>query len=169
MFESNQFGLQDAYSPRIEEFTFFHDYLMLVLLFVITRVTYFLGALIGPRFTHRGLLEGQLLESVWTVAPTLILILIAIPSLTILYRLGSSNSSSLALKVMGYQWYWSYEYTDFWGREDSGVSFASYIISQRSLKETDTPASFTLPNKCSSIGEKLWRASFLGNPPPPAG
>ena len=48
----------------MEEFTFFHDYLMLVLIFVITAVGYFIVALGGASFTHRGLLEGQILESV---------------------------------------------------------------------------------------------------------
>ena len=51
-------------SPVIEEFIFFHDYLILVLVFVITGVGYFLGGLIITRFSHRGLIEGQLLESV---------------------------------------------------------------------------------------------------------
>lgn len=76
---------------------------MLVLIFVITAVGYFIVALRGKRFTHRGLLEGQLLESVWTVAPAVILVFIAIPSLTILYSLDSSYNSALTLKVLGHQ------------------------------------------------------------------
>ena len=133
MFEWNQFGLQDAFSPTIEEFTFFHDYLILVLIFVITAVGYFMVALGGASFTHRGLLEGQLLESVWTVAPAGILVAIAIPSLTILYSLDSSYRSALTLKVLGHQWYWRYEYTDFWGREGAVVAFDAYIVPENEL------------------------------------
>lgn len=128
MFEWNQFGLQDAFSPTIEEFIFFHDYLILVLVFIITVVAYFIIRLGGKSFSNLTLLEGQLLESVWTVAPALVLIFIAVPSLTILYRLDSSYFSSLTLKVMGHQWYWSYEYSDFWRTKDSVVSFDSYMI-----------------------------------------
>jgi len=128
MFEWNQFGLQDAFSPTIEEFIFFHDYLILVLVFIITVVAYFIIRLGGKSFSNLTLLEGQLLESVWTVAPALVLIFIAVPSLTILYRLDSSYFSSLTLKVMGHQWYWSYEYSDFWRTKDSVVSFDAYMI-----------------------------------------
>ena len=128
MFEWNQFGLQDAFSPTIEEFIFFHGYLILVLVFIITVVAYFIIRLGGKSFSNLTLLEGQLLESVWTVAPALVLIFIAVPSLTILYRLDSSYFSSLTLKVMGHQWYWSYEYSDFWRTKDSVVSFDAYMI-----------------------------------------
>jgi len=133
MLEWNQFGLQEAFSPTIEEFILFHDYLMLVLIFIITSVAYFLRSLAGLRFTHRGLLEGQALESVWTVVPAIILVFIAVPSLTILYRLDSSYSSSLTLKVMGHQWYWRYEYTDFWRATEAVISFDSYIVPTRDL------------------------------------
>jgi len=133
MFEWNQFGLQDAFSPTMEEFIFFHDYLMLVLVFVITVVGYFMLALRTKSFSNLFLLEGQTLEAIWTVAPALILIVIAIPSLTILYRLDTTHSSSLTLKVIGHQWYWSYEYSDFWTAQDSVVSFDSYIVPSREL------------------------------------
>jgi len=107
---------------------------MLVLIFVITAVGYFIVALRGKRFTHRGLLEGQLLESVWTVAPAVILVFIAIPSLTILYSLDSSYNSALTLKVLGHQWYWRYEYTDFWREEGTVVAFDSYMVPEGELQ-----------------------------------
>ena len=133
MFEWNQFGLQDAFSPTIEEFLFFHDYLILVLVFIITVVFYFIATLSQKRFSNLILLEGQILESVWTVAPALILVFIAVPSLTILYRLDSTFTSSLTLKVLGHQWYWSYEYSDFWTSRDRVVSFDSYIVPSNEL------------------------------------
>jgi len=133
MFEWNQFGLQDAFSPTIEEFLFFHDYLILVLVFIITVVFYFMATLGQKSFSNLILLEGQILESVWTVAPALILVLIAVPSLTILYRLDRTFTSSLTLKVLGHQWYWSYEYSDFWTSQDGVVSFDSYIVPTNEL------------------------------------
>lgn len=135
MFEWNQFGCQDALSPTIEEFIFFHDYLILVLLFVITVVGYFISVLGQSNFTHRELLDGQVLERAWTIAPALILVMIAVPSLTILYRLDSSIRASLTLKVMGHQWYWTYEYSDFWRGSESPVRFDSYIVPEIDLIE----------------------------------
>jgi len=65
---------------------------------------------------------------------------IAIPSLTILYSLDSSYGSALTLKVLGHQWYWRYEYTDFWGREGAIVAFDAYIVPENEL----TPGQFRL-------------------------
>ena len=49
------------------------------------------------------------LEIVWTVVPSFILLLIAIPSLYLLYMMDAVEPLSLAVKVIGHQWYWSYE------------------------------------------------------------
>ena len=45
------------------------------------------------------------MECVWTVVPALILIGIAVPSLTLLYRLDDRRDRSLTLKAVGHQWY----------------------------------------------------------------
>merc|ERR1711955_36570 len=104
MFEGNQFGLQDALAPSMEEFIFFHDYLILVLVFVVTGVGFLIGALATKSFTHRGLLEGQLLEAAWTLVPAYILVAVAAPSLVILYSLDSSACAAITLKAIGHQW-----------------------------------------------------------------
>ena len=75
MFEWNQWGLQNAMSPVIEEFIYFHDYLIVVLTFIITGVAYFIGSLVLNQDYSRALFERQLLESVWTIVPALILVM----------------------------------------------------------------------------------------------
>jgi len=47
----------------IEEFIHFHDYLMLVLIFIISGVIVFMGVFCGAQFFNRGLIEGQVLEA----------------------------------------------------------------------------------------------------------
>jgi cytochrome c oxidase subunit 2 len=37
---------------------------------------------------------------------------IAVPSFSLLYAAEEINNPSLTLKVIGHQWYWSYEYSD---------------------------------------------------------
>ena len=69
------------------------------------------------------------METVWTILPAIILIIIALPSLRILYMIDEINNPSLTVKTMGHQWYWSYEYTDY---ED--LSFDSYITPTQELK-----------------------------------
>ena len=135
MFEWNQFGLQDRFSPAIEEFLLFHDYLILILVFIITGVGYMLLALGARSFSNHHMVEGQVLEALWTLLPGVILVGIAVPSLALLYRLDCSYSRAITLKVLGHQWYWSYEYRDFWapGARDRVVGFDSYITPMREL------------------------------------
>lgn len=81
----------------------------------------------------KGLLHGQVIECVWTTIPGLILIQIALPSLSLLYLMEDSPSPNLTIKAIGHQWYWEYEYTDFW----AGLSiftFDSYMIPERDLE-----------------------------------
>ena len=53
------------------------------------------------------------LEWVWTIVPALILCTIAGPSFALLYSLDEINDPEVTLKIIGHQWYWSYEYSDF--------------------------------------------------------
>jgi|SRR5579883_1271715 len=49
------------------------------------------------------------LEIILTVLPTIILILIAIPSFALLYSMDELVDPQYTLRVVGHQWYWSYE------------------------------------------------------------
>lgn len=126
----NQYGLQDALSPVIEEFIFFHDFVITILIFILTLVGYIITSMCFNKFTNQGLLEGQFLECIWTLVPALILIQIALPSLILLYTLDDTTSSSLTLKVIGHQWYWSYEYRDF---KDITIEMDCYILPEREV------------------------------------
>lgn len=66
--------------------------------------------------------ESQTLELFWTITPTFILILIGGPSIRILYILDEVYTPAITIKILGHQWYWSYEYTDF-----SNLEFDSFI------------------------------------------
>jgi len=63
------------------------------------------------------LIEGQEIETIWTILPGLILLFIALPSLKTLYLIEDTKTPSLTIKVNGHQWYWSYEYPNFKERE----------------------------------------------------
>ena len=52
------------------------------------------------------------------MVPVLILVVIAIPSMTLLARqYKSPPKDALTVKVTGYQWYWGYSYPDNGGFE----------------------------------------------------
>lgn len=58
-----------------------------------------------------------LLEVVWTLAPVLVLVAIAIPSIRLLAAQYSPPPADLTIKVVGHQWYWTYQYPDNGGFE----------------------------------------------------
>nr|YP_009159440.1 cytochrome c oxidase subunit II [Palaemon serenus]AKQ09485.1 cytochrome c oxidase subunit 2 [Palaemon serenus] len=124
-------NFQDAASPLMEQLIFFHDHAMLVLILITTLVGFMLSSLFFNSLTNRFLLEHQAIETAWTILPALILIFIALPSLRLLYLLDEVNNPSLTLKVVGHQWYWSYEYSDF-----AQVEFDSYMLPEAEMEST---------------------------------
>lgn len=62
-------------------------------------------------YSHK-ITHNYVLEIIWTLIPTFILIMIAIPSFSLLYAMDEVITPELTLKVIGHQWYWSYEMAD---------------------------------------------------------
>ena len=56
--------------------------------------------------------HNTLIEVIWTVAPVLILVVIAIPSFRLLYFQADLPDTEMTIKATGYQWYWGYSYPD---------------------------------------------------------
>ena len=56
--------MQDAIRPVIEEYVYFHDYLIVVLVFIITGVSYYIRGLMLRQDYLRSLFERQLLEAI---------------------------------------------------------------------------------------------------------
>ena len=130
-----QFGLQDGFDPIIEEFIFFHDFTNIVLLFIIIFVGCILLRTLTNKIIFTGLLHGQILECIWTTLPGLILIQIALPSLSLLYLIEDAPHPNYTVKAVGHQWYWEYEYTDFWFFQTAlSFRFDSYIIPEIDLE-----------------------------------
>nr|QZK21560.1 cytochrome c oxidase subunit II [Amitermes sp. ANIC 0687] len=117
--------LQDSASPVMEQLIFFHDHALMIMLMIITTVFYTMISIIQNKQTTRFILEGQMLETIWTIAPAIILVFIAIPSLRLLYLMDEIHNPAMTLKAIGHQWYWSYEYSDF-----TKLEFDSYMVQQ---------------------------------------
>nr|APX39576.1 cytochrome c oxidase subunit 2 [Chrysolina haemoptera] len=122
-------SLQDSASPLMEQLTYFHDHTLMILLIITILVAQLMISMFFNKFTHRYLLEGQTIEVIWTILPTLTLIFIAIPSLRLIYILDEINNPMITIKTIGHQWYWSYEYSDF-----KNIEFDSYMIPTNDLK-----------------------------------
>nr|WMY24276.1 cytochrome c oxidase subunit II [Prorhinotermes molinoi] len=138
-------GLQDSASPIMEQLIFFHDHALMIMLMITTTVLYMMTMLARNKHTSRFMLEGQLIETMWTIAPAVILVFIAMPSLRLLYLMDEIHSPALTLSAVGHQWYWSYEYSDF-----TKLEFDSYMVPQEEYQSgafrlLDTDNRITLP------------------------
>nr|AND97109.1 cytochrome c oxidase subunit II [Stygobromus foliatus] len=114
---------QDSASPSMEQLTFFHDLTFSILCAIITLVGMSMLIAASFKLIDRSLLQSQSIEIIWTVMPVGILMLIALPSLQVLYLLDDPFMPSLSLKAVGHQWFWSYEYSDF-----PELQFDSYLM-----------------------------------------
>nr|APX40384.1 cytochrome c oxidase subunit 2 [Cryptocephalus schaefferi] len=115
--------LQDSASPLMEQLSFFHDHTLMILVIITITVGQLMINLCFNKFSHRYLLEGQLIEIIWTILPAITLVFIAIPSLRLIYLMDETNNPLVTIKAVGHQWYWSYEYSDF-----KNIEFDSYMI-----------------------------------------
>nr|QXI14781.1 cytochrome c oxidase subunit II [Hypanus americanus]QXI14794.1 cytochrome c oxidase subunit II [Hypanus americanus]QXI14807.1 cytochrome c oxidase subunit II [Hypanus americanus]QXI14820.1 cytochrome c oxidase subunit II [Hypanus americanus]QXI14833.1 cytochrome c oxidase subunit II [Hypanus americanus] len=128
MAHPSQLGFQDAASPVMEELLHFHDHTLMIVFLISSLVLYVIVATVSTKLTNKYILDSQEIEIVWTIVPAIILILIALPSLRILYLMDEINDPHITIKALGHQWYWSYEYTDY-----QNLEFDSYMIQTEDL------------------------------------
>lgn len=137
--ETWQLNIQDPATPAAEGMLFFHNYLIFFLIAISFFVFWMLAKVIFSFNEHSNpvvqkFTQSSALEIIWTVLPAVILILIAIPSFALLYSLDELVDPSVTLKIVGHQWYWSYEYSDFVLLSDGeGLNFDSYMVSTTDL------------------------------------
>ena len=133
-----QLGIQDPASPLLEGMISFHNYLMFFLTFIFFFVCWLLHYCVTNFNSKTNPIPNifahiSTLEIIWTILPALVLVLIAVPSFTLLYSLDELIEPSLTLKVIGHQWYWSYEYSDFVSNSIDSLNFDSYMIATSDL------------------------------------
>jgi cytochrome c oxidase subunit 2 len=112
-----EYKLQEAASPVMENITWFHNFLFVL----ITLITLFVLALLVVcvvKFNSRAnptpsrTTHNTLIEVAWTLIPVLILVGIAVPSFRLLFLELDIPKADLTIKATGKQWYWSYAYPD---------------------------------------------------------
>nr|AKM70251.1 cytochrome oxidase subunit II [Aiceona himalaica] len=116
-------NFQNSNSPLMEQLIFFHDHTIFIIIMIMSLITYMMMFIIKNKFINIKILENQFIEIIWTSIPPLILIFIAMPSLHLLYLMDEIKSPIITIKILGHQWFWTYEYSDF-----SNIEFESYMI-----------------------------------------
>jgi cytochrome c oxidase subunit 2 len=150
-----QMGLQTAASPTMVSITEFHNlllviisyisvFVMVLLLFVLVRFNAKRNP-VPTKTTH-----NTMIEVLWTAVPVMILVIIAIPSFKLLYFMDRTTEPDMTLKVIGHQWYWSYEYPDHGNFTfDANMTFAE-DLEDKSLRMMATDNNVVLP-----VGKKV--------------
>lgn len=129
-----QVDFQDAASPVMQRIHDFNNLLFvmaaattLLVLVLMGYVMFRFNAKRHPVPTKRT--HNTVLEVLWTAAPILILAVILVPSIRLLYYGDKAHESDMTIKVIGHQWYWSYEYPDH-----GDVGFDSFMVPDDKLK-----------------------------------
>lgn len=73
--------------------------------------------------------HGTTIEIIWTILPAFILLFIAVPSFALLYAMDEIIDPVLTVKVIGHQWYWSYEYSDY------SIAYENRLIGYHGIDE----------------------------------
>ncbi|HEX3504834.1 MAG TPA: cytochrome c oxidase subunit II [Xanthobacteraceae bacterium] len=129
-----QMDLQTAATPIMEQISWFHN----VLLVIITVITLFvLGLLfiVILRFNARAnptpsrTTHNTPIEVLWTIVPVIILAFIAVPSFRLLFTELAVPTPDLTIKATGKQWFWTYNYPD-----NGNFEFDSLMVPEKDLK-----------------------------------
>ncbi len=116
-------GTQAQFTPIGVEGAAFHNNWLLLLcaaisLFVLALLVYAIVRYrrsahpVPSRTSH-----NTFIEVAWTLVPVLILVAIAVPSIRLIRHQYSPPPADLTVKVIGNQWYWTYQYPDNGGFE----------------------------------------------------
>ena len=139
--EALQLSFQDPASPVMEGIINFHNEVMIYLTFVLLGVFWIMFETIREYsksqklISHKYMIHGTWLEIIWTITPAFILIAIAYPSFKLIYLIDEVIDAGITIKVIGHQWYWSYEYSDYADQDGNSIEFDSYMIPESDLEE----------------------------------
>ena len=129
-----QMGFNESVTTVMNDIVHLHDRILLPIIVAISVFVLFL--LLYSIFKFRAsknpipskTSHNTFIEVMWTVIPCLILIVIAIPSLRLLYKQDIIPKADVTIKAIGYQWYWGYEYPD------QNIAFDANMIETKNLK-----------------------------------
>ncbi|MGP1253830.1 MAG: cytochrome c oxidase subunit II [Kiloniellales bacterium] len=132
-------GLQAGVTPIKEQVHDFHNLLLVIItlicLFVLALLVYVMWrfrASANP--TPSKTSHNTMIEVIWTAVPVMILVVIAIPSMKLLYAQDVIPEADMTIKAIGKQWYWTYEYPDH-----GNFVFDAFILRDEEAAEQNLP------------------------------
>ena len=134
-----QTGFQDPATPVMEGIINLHNDIMFFLIVIGCLVGWVLfrtcaGYDESINATPSKVVHGTAIEIVWTITPALVLMIIAVPSFALLYAMDEIIDPAITLKIVGHQWYWSYEYSDYCADGSEPIAFDAYMLPEEDLE-----------------------------------
>ena len=151
-----EIGFQKASSPVMDQIEWFHNVVLLSVAVGIVILVLGLMLYCFIRFNARSnpnpsrTTHNTLIEILWTVIPAIILIVIAVPSLKLLYFADRTPNPDLTVKAIGNQWFWTYEYPD-----QGDFSFDSVLVKEENLQPGQHRLLATDTHVVVPVGEKV--------------
>lgn len=127
------------------------------LLYFLFRYRYRPGRETMPRQIH----GSPRLEIAWTIAPAVVLAVVAVPTIRTIYELAERPTDALRVRVVAHQWWWEFEYPDL------GIVTANelHIPTGRQilveLESADVIHSFGVPRLAGKQDNVPGRTNFL--------
>ncbi len=140
---------QDQYSANGEYALWMHDMILLPVITVISLFVLGLLLWVVVRFNRRAnpvaskTTHNTMIEVVWTIVPVIILVIIAVPSITLLARqYETPPADAVTIKATGYQWYWGYTYPDH-----GEIEVISNMLDEAEAKKRGEPGQLAVDNR----------------------
>ena len=142
-------SFQDQYTKDGAYALGMHDWLLMPIVTVISLFVLGLLFYVIIRFNKRRnpvpskTTHNTMIEVIWTVFPVLILVVIAVPSITLLARqYETAPEDAVTIKATGYQWYWGYTYPDH-----GEIEVISNMLSDADALANGEPAQLAVDNR----------------------
>ena len=110
---------QQQFSANGEQAHWINNVILVPMMFIISFFVLGLLIYVVIRFRHSAnpnpskTTHNTFIEIIWTAVPILILVVIAVPSISLVAKqFEPAPEDALTIKVTGYQWYWGYTYPD---------------------------------------------------------
>ena len=140
---------QDQYSDNGEYALWMHDYILLPVITIISLFVLGLLLYVVAKFNRKAspvaskTTHNTMIEVVWTIVPVIILVVIAVPSITLLARqYETPPANAVTIKATGYQWYWGYTYPDH-----GDIEIVSNMLSDADAIANGEPAKLAVDNR----------------------
>lgn len=134
-----QLGFQDPATPITEGIIDLHHDIMFLLCITCISVPHILIRTVflfhSSKNNFSKIVHGKVIEIVWTITPSLILAVTAIPPFASPYSMDEVIDPAVTIKTVGHQRYRSYEYSDYNTAQNESLSSDSYMVADDDPKE----------------------------------